>query len=254
MARGLIPDGLARPRTPRRRPARKVATLKENCLPRWLTATVLFSDGEIGGGGAAHSPPSWSSMAITSRAMRLLARIGIERDVLDDAQLLLEAVLDPGALIITRPRFEICPGCLFKRHMYQRAQEQADRLLAARAFRSPNYRTLHAMTYVGSRLARTRHRTLPGTIERLPRKPADLRLSIAHSLKDAWAVARRPSPNTRARGGRRGPVYGDAYWSLANLKGPYRFEDRELQQMHAAGSGRVGRPWLIGNHLCFCTR
>ena len=72
--------------------AAHVATLKK-LPPDVVTATALFSDGD------------WAEAENLIRAfllehghhieaMRLLARIGVERDVLDDAQLLLEAVLD----------------------------------------------------------------------------------------------------------------------------------------------------------------
>ena len=56
-------------------------------------------------------------------AMRLLARIGIERDVLDDAQLLLEAVLEL-APDYHAARFDYAQ-VLIERHMHQQAREQA---------------------------------------------------------------------------------------------------------------------------------
>src|SRR5262249_6609991 len=72
--------------------AAHVAKLKE--LPaEVVTATALFSDGDL-----AEAECLCREFLLKHghqiEAMRLLARIGIERDVLDDAQLLLEAVLD----------------------------------------------------------------------------------------------------------------------------------------------------------------
>src|SRR5262249_23524878 len=124
--------------------AAQVATL--NALPPdVVTATALFCDGELAeaerlvrGFLLAHGHQV--------EAMRLLARIGIERDVLDDAQLLLEGVLDV-APDYHAARFEYAQ-VLVKRHLYARAQEQTGKLLAANGS-DRNYRTLHAMTYVG---------------------------------------------------------------------------------------------------------
>jgi tetratricopeptide (TPR) repeat protein len=71
--------------------AAHVATLR-SLPPEVVTATALFSDGEL-----AESENLIRAFLLEHghhvEAMRLLARIGIERDVLDDAQLLLEAVM-----------------------------------------------------------------------------------------------------------------------------------------------------------------
>src|SRR6267143_4165427 len=221
--------------------AAHVATLKE--LPREIvTATALFADGE-----SAEAEELVRAFLVKHghhvEAMRLLARIGIERDVLDDAQLLLEAVLDL-APDYHAARFEYAQ-VLIKRHLYQRAQEQADKLLAAEPS-DRNYRTLHAMTYVGlglhERAIELYRELLSGAAQ-----PADLRLSIAHSLK---TLGRREEAiaEYRAAAAAR-PGYGDAYWSLANLK-TYRFEDRELQQMHAAEAA-ASTSVVDRYHLCF---
>src|SRR5579863_8319939 len=221
--------------------AAHVATLKK-LPPEVVTATALFSDGDL---GAAEQliRAFLVKHGHEVEAMRLLARIGIQRDVLDDAQLLLEGVLDL-APDYDAARFDYAQ-VLVKRHMYAAAQEQAHKLLAAdRSDR--NYRTLLAMTYVGlglhERAIELYRELLPGAAQ-----PADLRLSIAHSLKtlghrEAAIAEYRAAATTRA-------AFGDAYWSLANLK-TYRFADAELAQMRAAEAGastsRVDR-----YHLCF---
>ena len=60
-------------------------------------------------------------------AMRLLARIGIERDVLDDAELLLEAVLE------LEPDYRAArldyARVLLERHKHVRAREELETLL-----------------------------------------------------------------------------------------------------------------------------
>src|SRR5262249_52454922 len=124
--------------------AAHVATLKK-LPPALVTATALFHDGQL-----VESEDIVRDFLLTKghhlEAMRLLARIGIEHDVLDDAQVLLEAVLDlePG---YHTARFEYAQ-VLSRRHLYREAQEQAEKLLAVdRANR--DWRTLHALTCVG---------------------------------------------------------------------------------------------------------
>ncbi len=221
--------------------AAQVATLKK--LPvEVVTATALFSDGEL-----AEAEQLIRAFLIQHghhvEAMRLLARIGIERDVLDDAQLLLEAVLDL-APDYHAARFEYAQ-VLIKRHLYQRAQEQAEKLLAADRL-DRNYRTLYAMTYVGlglhERAIELYRELLTGAAQ-----PADLHLSIAHSLKTLGRREEAVAGYRAAAAARTG--YGDAYWSLANLK-TYRFEDRELEQMRAAQSA-ASTSVVDRYHLCF---
>ena len=55
-----------------------------------MTATGLFADGEIIRRRAAHPPVLCWRTAITSKAMRLLAKIGMKLEVYDDAEFLLE--------------------------------------------------------------------------------------------------------------------------------------------------------------------
>jgi tetratricopeptide (TPR) repeat protein len=221
--------------------AAHVATLKK-LPPDVVTATALFSDGD------------WAEAEDLVRAfllehghhieaMRLLARIGIERDVLDDAQLLLEAVLDV-APDYHAARFDYAQ-VLIKRHLHQRAHEQAEKLLAAEGS-NRNYRTLHALTCVGlglhDRAIELYRELLTGATQ-----PADLHLSIAHSLKTLGRREAAIAEYRAAAAARAG--YGDVYWSLANLK-TYRFEDSELQQMITAESAA---PTTVVDryHLCF---
>jgi tetratricopeptide (TPR) repeat protein len=221
--------------------AAQVATLKK-LPPEVVTATVLFSDGELA--EAEHLIRAFLvKHGHHIEAMRLLARIGIERDVLDDAQLLLEAVLDL-APDYHAARFDYAQA-LIKRHLYQRAQEQAEKLLAAEPG-DRNYRTLHAMTCVGLGL-HERAIELYRVLLSGAAQPADLRLSIAHSLKTLGRREEAIAEYRAAAAARAG--YGDAYWSLANLK-TYRFEDRELQQMHAAEAA-ASTSVVDRYHLCF---
>ncbi len=221
--------------------AAHVAKLRE-LAAEVVTATALFSDGDL-----AEAERLIRDFLVKHghniEAMRLLARIGIERDVLDDAQLLLEAVLEL-APDYQAARFDYAQ-VLVKRHLYRNAQEQTERLLAADGA-NRSYRTLHALTFVGlgqhERAIELYRQLLNGATQ-----PAELHLSIAHSLKTLGRRDEAISEYHSAAAAR--PGYGDVYWSLANLK-TYRFGDAELQQMgdaEAAASTSV----VDRYHLCF---
>jgi tetratricopeptide (TPR) repeat protein len=221
--------------------AAHVAALKT--LPAEIvTATALFSDGEL-----AAAEQIIRAFLVQHghhlEAMRLLARIGIEREVLDDAQLLLEAVLEL-APDYHAARFDYAQ-VLSERHLHQRAQQQAQMLLAADAS-NRDYRTLYAMTCVGlgqhERAIELYRELLPAAAQ-----PAELHLSIAHSLKTLGRSAEVIAEYRAAATARAG--YGDAYWSLANLK-TYRFENGELQHMRAAESA-PDTSEVDRFHLCF---
>jgi tetratricopeptide (TPR) repeat protein len=221
--------------------AAHVATLKQ--LPaEVVTATALFADGDL-----APAEQLVRAFLLKSghhvEAMRLLARIGIARDVLDDAQLLLEAVLEL-APDYHLARYEYAQ-VFIERHMYPQAQQQAEKLLAADPG-NRSYRTLYALSCVGlglhERAIELYRELLPGTPQ-----PAELHLSIAHSLKTLGRREEAIAEYRTAAAARAG--YGDAYWSLANLK-TYRFEEAELAQMRAAESAA---PTSVVDryHLCF---
>ena len=221
--------------------AAHVATLKK-LPPDIVTATALFSDGEL-----AEAEQITRAFLLQHghhiEAMRLLARIGIERDILDDAQLLLEAVLDL-APEYQAARFDYAQ-VLSKRHIHQRAQEEVLRLLAIDPA-NRHYRMLHALTCVGlgqlERAVEIYRDLLTGATQ-----PADLHLSIAHSLK-TLGLRDEAIAEYRAAAAAR-PGYGDVYWSLANLK-TYRFEEDEVSSMLAAETA-PSTSLVDRYHLCF---
>ncbi len=221
--------------------AAHIAALKK-LPPEVVTASALFWEGEL-----AECEQLIRAFLIRHghhvEAMRLLARLGIAREVLDDAQLLLEAVLDLA------PEYHAArldyAQVLIDRHLYRQAQEQAEKLLAVdRSNRS--YRTLHALACVGlglhERAIELYRELLAGATQ-----PADLHLSIAHSLKTLGRRAEAIAEYHTAAATRSG--YGDAWWSLANLK-TYRFEDGELERMRAAESAATTSV-VDRYHLCF---
>ena len=221
--------------------AAQVARLRS--LPREVvTAATLFSDGELA--RAENLIRAFlREHGHHVEAMRLLAHIAMERDILGDAQLLLEGVLELSP-DYDAARFDYAQ-VLEKRQLHLEAEKQLESLLAAdRSNRG--YLTLCALTQVGlgkhERAIELYRELLAGA-----QQPAELHLSIAHLLKtlgrtEAAVAEYRTAAATR-------PGYGDAYWSLANLK-TYRFTDEELERMIAAESASA----TSANdryHLCF---
>jgi tetratricopeptide (TPR) repeat protein len=221
--------------------AAHVAKLKQ-LPPDVVRATTRFADGDLA--GAEQLIRAYLlEHGHHIEAMRLLARIGVEQEVYDDAQLLLEAVLElePG---YQAARFDYA-RVLAERHLHQAAQQQAEKLLAADPS-NRNNRTLYALTCVGlgqhERAIEQYRGLLPGALQ-----PAELHLSIAHSLKTLGRSAEAVAAYHSAAEARAG--YGDAYWSLANLK-TYRFADEELAQMQAAEAAPA-TPAIDRYQLCF---
>jgi predicted Zn-dependent protease len=204
--------------------AAHVATLK--ALPaEVVAATSLFSDGDL-------APAEQIARAFLLRhgdhpeAMRLLARIGLARDVLDDAELLLEAVLTL-APDYQAARYDYAQT-LVKRQKYLQAREQIQRLLQLEPG-NQDYRALEATAAVGlgqHDQAITLYRQL---LVDAPASP-DLHLWMAHALKTVGHVPEAIHAYRAAAAAR--PSFGDAYWSLANLK-LYRFGDDEMARMRA---------------------
>ena len=221
--------------------AAHVATLK-GLPPEVVAATSLFFDGDL-------SPAEEIIRAFLLRhgnhpeGMRLLAKIAMARDVLDDAELLLEGVLvlspdHRGA------RFDYA-DTLSKRHKYPKARDEVQRLLAVEPL-NPDYRALAATIAVGlgeQERAIGIYRQLLAEGLASP----DIHLWLAHALKTVGCVPEAIESYRAAAAAR--PDFGDAYWSLANLK-LYRFGDDEVARMRqeeaAASTGSEDRA-----HLCF---
>jgi tetratricopeptide (TPR) repeat protein len=176
-------------------------------------------------------------------AMRLLAQIGLRLDVLDDAEFLLESVLafDPN-YHIARYDYAVVLG---KRHKHAAAREQARKLLEIdsgnRAFR-----TVYATACVGLGDHAEALRVYRELLTETPRNP-ELHLSIAHALKTEGRQAEAIEAYRDAAAAR--PDFGDAYWSLANLK-TYGFTDEELTRMRALEAEPL-TPLVDRYHLCF---
>ena len=221
--------------------ANQVAQLA-NLPPAIATAFSMFADGEI-----------YESEQVVRQyllqhgnhveGMRLLAKIGTELDVLDDAEILLETALkiapDHDAA-----RYEYAVVML-KRHKHVRARQELERLLA----KEPDnraYRTTLATVQTGFG---DYEQALPLYREILRETPndAELHLSVAHALKTLGQTQNAVESYRAAAAAR--PRFGEAYWSLANLK-TYRFTDEELSRMRA-DEASPDVTLVDRYHLCF---
>ena len=162
-------------------------------------------------------------------AMRLLARIGIQRDLLDDAERLLASVLklapDYGA---ARADYA---GVLHKRQKHLHARREMDTLLQLEPG-NRDYLKLYASACVGLgdyepgiRL----YRQMLAQGAATGTETADLHLWLADLLK---TVGRQPEAVQAYHAAIAAwPGSGKAWWSLANVK-TYRFAADEIARMH----------------------
>jgi predicted Zn-dependent protease len=221
--------------------AAHVETLK-TLAPDVVRATSHFSDGDI---GLAEQiiRPYLLQHGDDPEAMRLLARIGIELEVLNDAETLLDAVL---TLLpeYHAARFDYAQT-LIKRQKHVEARVEIEKLLAHDAANA-DYLTLASNVEVG---LGQNERALEIYSEMLRLQPTswDVPLWMGHALKTIGKVPEAVESYRAAAAAR--PSFGDAYWSLANLK-TYRFTDAEIAQMRAEeAADTTGLKDRF--HLCF---
>ncbi len=176
-------------------------------------------------------------------AMRLLAQIGMRRDAAEDAEKLLQQALSM-APDNDAARYDYA-AVLLKRHKHAEARDQLLKLLETGPS-NPTYRGLLATVYAGFG---NYEKALPLYLDLLRENPADpeLRLSVAHALKTVGRTQEAIESYRAAALAR--PRFGEAYWSLANLK-TYRFTDTEIALMRAdeaASNVKLEDRY----HLCF---
>jgi len=175
--------------------------------------------------------------------MRLLARIGMHMGVLDDAEFLLQNVLElsPDYHAARHNYAEV----LADRHKHFEALEQIRKLLAVEP-RNPVFRALEGNALVGLGRNDEALEKFFALREETPSNPT-LHLAIAHALKTVGRQTEAIESYRRAAEVR--PSFGDAYWSLANLK-TYRFPDEEIAAMRRAESD-PSTPVVDRYHLDF---
>ncbi|HUO21563.1 MAG TPA: sulfotransferase [Caulobacteraceae bacterium] len=221
--------------------AAHVSTLQA-LAPEVVAATAHFSDGDI---GLAEKiiRPYLLQYGDDPEAMRLLARIGMELEVLNDAETLLEGVL------ARLPEYHAArydyAQTLIKRQKHAEVKAEIAKLLAHDPTNT-DYLTLAANAEVGLGDSEQAIRIYEEML-RLQPWSWDVPLWMGHALKTIGRVPEAIQSYRAAAAAR--PDFGDAYWSLANLK-TYRFTDDEIAQMRIQEDAGTTAP-TDRFHLCF---
>ena len=159
-----------------------------------------------------------------AEGMRLLAQIGLKMGATEEAEVLLEKVV-AFAPEYDAARYDYAT-VLLKRHKHAQARDQLNALLQ----KGPNnaaYRGLLATVYAGFG---DYAKALPLYLELLKETPGDaeLQLTVAHALKTTGRTDEAIAAYRAAAAAK--PRFGEAYWSLANLK-TYRFSEADIARM-----------------------
>ena len=156
--------------------------------------------------------------------MRLLAKIGIELGILDDAEFLLESAVE-FAPDDVQLRFDYIDA-LRRRQKSAEAKEQAE-LLHQRDPANPLFASRLAIECIQTGDYERGLELFDQVLEKLPGDPASL-TSRGHALKTKGDRAEAEASYAHAL--RSKPDHGDAWYALANLK-TYRFSDAEIAAM-----------------------
>jgi len=212
-------------------------------LPREVVrAGSLFSDGDL---SAAEN----ILRAFVLRggnhveAMRLLARIERQRDALGDAERLLEAALKAA------PNYHAARVdyvyVLIDRQKYPQAREEINTLLKL----EPGNRERLSLSAAAHAGLGDHEASIALYRQLLAASPdsAELHVVLGHSLQ---AVGRqREATDCYHAAAAARSAFGDAHWSLANLK-TYRFSDGEIAHMRSRVAAAATSP-VDRTHLCF---
>jgi len=221
--------------------AERVSALK-HLAPEVMQAGSLFSDGEL---SAAEDILQAYLLKCGDdvEALRLLARIKHQHDVLDESESLLAAALKlaPNYLAARLDYVRV----LIDRQNYLRAREEIDTLLKLEPG-NRYYLSLYAAACVGLGEQEPAIAVYRRLLAASP-DSADLHVSLGHALKSAGRSHEATESYQMAVAAR--PSFGDAWWSLANLK-TYRFSENEIAHMRAEEAASAADP-VDRYHLCF---
>lgn len=222
--------------------AHEQVLMLEKLPPEIVRAGSLFSDGDLASAEEILSA-YLNKVGNHVEAFRLLARIKQQCKALDDAERLLEAAL------------QIAPNYRAARLDYVRVLLDGQRYLQAHEVAGslvelePENRDLLSL-YAAACVGLGRHQCAIDVYRRLvadPPSSAELHVALGHSLKNVGQQNEAISSYQAAANAK--PSFGDAYWSLANLK-TYRFSEEEIACMRAQESSPAIRE-IDRCHFCF---
>lgn len=176
-------------------------------------------------------------------AMRLLAKIGVELGVLDDAEFLLESAVAfaPDDLQLRLDYIDV----LRRRQNFARAHEEAEALYA-RDPDNPLFQSRLAIEAMQTGAYARGLALFDAVLEKLPDDPASL-TSKGHALKTIGE--RGPAVASYRAAITAKPDHGDAWYALANLK-TYRFDDAQIAAMQREAA-RDDLAFMDQVHLAF---
>lgn len=175
--------------------------------------------------------------------MRVMANIALQNEYPRDAEILLESVLEL-APNYHAARYDYVLA-LIDLHKHGRAREEVEKLIATEPGNPANRITLASILVALGELeeAVAHYREL---IDERP-DDAGVAQSLGHALKTLGRQDEAVTSYRRATEIR--PSFGEAYWSLANLK-TYRFSDEELDRMREQEAEATAQA-VDRYHLCF---
>ncbi len=210
--------------------------------PAILQATSLLADGDLDAAAALLVEPL-QAPHVHEEAVRLIARIERQRLRPERAEPWLRLLLEGAPQ--DRAALTDLAGALIEQHCFPQARTVVDRLLALDADDDI------ALALNGSVCAGLGdHEGAVASYRALSARAPDSaswQVLLGHSLK---ALGRQGDAVQAYRDAARiRPGFGDAYWSLANLK-TYRFLAADIAQMHAQ-AGDPARAPVDRIHFCF---
>jgi tetratricopeptide (TPR) repeat protein len=219
---------------------RRISALKR-LPPEIVHAGSLFSDG-----GLSAAEKILRAFLLKSsddvEALRLLGRIQQQRGVLDEAELLLDAALrlSPNYLAARLDLVRV----LIDEQRYLRARQEIGTLLRLEPGNS-YYLSLYATACAGLGEHEEAIALYRQLLDASP--SADLHVSLGHALQTLGR--RKGATESYQTAATIRPSFGDAWWSLANLKA-HRFSQTEIAQMRAEEAAPTTQ--LVDRyHLCF---
>ncbi len=176
-------------------------------------------------------------------AMRLLAEIGTKFNSFDEAEFLLESclVFDPD---VVDAHFDYV-RVLRRQQKAQQALEQAG-ALRVKDPGNPQVEMLYANENLSVGNFDVALQVYREQLAKTPNSPG-INLTLGHALKTVGRPDEAIAAYRRAYAHK--PDYGDAYWSLANLK-TYRFDDDEISRMRD-WEAQPSTDFDDRYHLCF---